>query len=122
DRKVNTTDPEFYRWTQWIFLKIYDSWYNTDTDKAEPIEKLVKIFEKSGNGNVHAVSTGWEVFTKEQWKAKSEKEKQETLMRYRLAYEGKAEVNWCSQLGTVLANDEVLDGPNGTLVSERGGY
>lgn len=121
DRRVNTTDPEYYRWTQWIFLKIYKSWYNKDTNKAEPIEKLIKIFEKDGNVKVNAVSGKVPVFTSIEWKKKSPKEKQDILMQYRLAYEGYSEVNWCPVLGTVLANDEILDGPNGP-VSERGGY
>lgn len=105
DRRVNTTDPDFYKWTQWMFLKFYDSWYNPIADKAEPIETLIKKFTKSDAG----------------WKSKSAKEKQDALMQYRLAYEGYAEVNWCPKLGTVLANDEIVEGPNGP-VSERGGY
>ena len=105
ERRVNTTDPEYYKWTQWIFLKAYNSWYNTGTNRAEPIESLVKKFEKSDPA----------------WKSKSEKEKQDILMQYRLAYEGYSEVNWCQKLGTVLANDEVVDGKDGP-VSERGGY
>lgn len=123
DRKVNTTDPDFYHWTQWIFLKIYNSWYNKDTDKAEPIETLIKRFEKSGNAAVNAVcdDNTTPQFSATDWKAKTEKEKQDTLMKYRLAYEGYSEVNWCEVLGTVLANDEVVDSPKGP-VSERGGY
>jgi leucyl-tRNA synthetase len=105
DRRVNTTDPNFYKWTQWIFLKIYDSWYNPETNKAEPIKNLIKKFEKSDPS----------------WKKKSAKEKQDILMQYRLAYEGYSEVNWCPKLGTVLANDEIVDGKAGP-VSERGGY
>jgi len=121
DRRVNTTDPEFYKWTQWIFLKIYNSWYNKKTNKAEPIEKLISAFEKSGNKGVRAVTNEWKEFTGAEWKAKTDLEKQEVLMKYRLAYEGYSEVNWCQELGTVLANDEILDGPTGP-VSERGGF
>ncbi len=104
DRKVDTTDPAYYKWTQWIFLKLYESYYNKEKDKAEPISELVKKFEKRAD-----------------WKAKTAKEKQDELMKYRLAYEGYSEVNWCPILGTVLANDEIVDGPKGP-VSERGGY
>lgn len=121
DRRVNTTDPEFYRWTQWIFLKIYNSWYNKKSNKAEPIEKLIKTFEKSGNVGIEAVGSFVPEFVAKEWKEKTEKDKQDILMNYRLAYEGYSEVNWSPVLGTVLANDEVVDGPNGP-VSERGGY
>ncbi len=118
DRRVNTTDPNFYKWTQWIFLKIYESWYNPKTNKAEPIKNLIKKFEKSG-GDLPAGEAG--DFSAKEWKAKSEKEKQDVLMKYRLAYEGYSEVNWCPKLGTVLANDEIVEGKDGP-VSERGGY
>src|SRR3989338_6355759 len=124
DRRINTTDPDFYHFTQWIFLKIYGSWYNKSTEKAEPIETLVKKFEKSGNiGNsyVNAVTDNTEIFSALEWKSKTEKEKQDILMKYRLAYEGYSEVNWCPGLGTVLANDEILEAPKG-LVSERCGF
>ena len=121
DRKVDTTDPNFYRWTQWIFLKIYNSWYNKEKNKAEPIEDLVKRFEKRGNIGVRAAGGVPTEFTAADWKSKSPKEKQDVLMKYRLAYEGYSEVNWSPVLGTVLANDEVIDGPNGP-VSERGNY
>ncbi len=121
DRKVNTTDPEFYKWTQWIFLKIYNSWYNKDVNKAEPIEKLVKEFEKNGNRKINAFTDYTYKFSKEEWNNFPPKEKQDVLMKYRLAYEGYSEVNWSPKLGTVLANDEIVDGPNGP-VSERGGF
>ncbi len=126
ERKVNTTDPDFYKWTQWIFLKLYDSWYgSTDsprvTKKARPISELVKHFEKDGNRYVNAVTDNTVEFSAAEWKSKTDKEKQDMLMKYRLAYEGYSDVNWSPKLGTVLANDEVVDGPNGP-VSERGGF
>lgn len=123
DRKVNTTDPEYYRWTQWIFLQIYDSWYDTSKDKAQPISLLVKRFAKEGNKSISAVcDEHTPSFTAKEWNAKTAKEQQDVLMKYRLAYEGYSEVNWCPELGTVLANDEIVDGPDGKPVSERGGY
>ncbi|MBA3733053.1 leucine--tRNA ligase [Patescibacteria group bacterium] len=121
DRKISTDDPNFYRWTQWIFLKIYNSWYNKKTNKAEPITELIKKFEKSGSTGILAVTENNQSFTSSDWKSKTSKEKQDVLMKYRLAYEGFSEVNWCPQLGTVLANDEVIDSPKGP-VSERGGF
>lgn len=120
-RKINTTDPNYYHWTQWIFLKLYGSWYNKDKNRAEPITTLIKIFEKSGNEKVNGASSKVELFSAQEWKLKIEKEKQDILMKYRLAYEGYSEVNWCPVLGTVLANDEVADSPKGP-VSERGGF
>ncbi len=123
DRKVNTTDPEYYRWTQWIFLQIYNSWYDISKNKAQPIDVLIKKFAKEGNIKVQAVcDENTSVFSATEWKNKTAKEQQDILMKYRLAYEGYAEVNWCPGLGTVLANDEVVDGPDGKPVSERGGY
>nr|MBP7832087.1 class I tRNA ligase family protein [Candidatus Paceibacterota bacterium] len=121
-RKVNTTDPEYYKWTQDIFLKLYDSWYDTEKKKARPIAELVKLFEKNGNVDTVAYSTNFpKRFGDVEWKHFDDITKQEVLMQYRLAYEGEAEVNWCEKLGTVLANDEIVDSPNGP-VSERGSY
>lgn len=105
-REVRTIDPTYYKWTQWIFLQLFDSYYDEKENIAKPISELISRFEKEDKT----------------WKEKSEKEKQDVLMNYRLAYEGYSEVNWCPELGTVLANDEVVDGPNGTMVSERGGF
>ena len=107
DREVRTCDPAFYKWTQWAFLQMFDSWYDPAVDKARPIAELIAKFE----------STGYEDVTPAQWKAASEKEKSDILMRYRIAYQGETSVNWCEGLGTVLANDEVKDG-----LSVRGGY
>jgi leucyl-tRNA synthetase len=117
DREVRTCDPKYYKWTQWAFLKMFGSWYDNNLQKARPIEVLEEAFSKNGSAAVNAACNEHEPFTAEQWNAFSEKEKADMLMNYRIAYQGETTVNWCPQLGTVLANDEVKDG-----LSVRGGY
>ena len=116
-REVRTCDPGYYKWTQWAFQQMFNSYYCNDLQKARPISELVEAFEANGTQGLNVACSEELSFTAEEWKAKSEKEKQQVLMNYRIAYRGETMVNWCAALGTVLANDEVVNG-----VSERGGY
>ena len=117
-RELRTSEPEFYKWTQWIFTELFNHYYDNDSDKAESIESLIKRFETEGNSNVNAVcDADTETFSAEEWSNYSEKEQADILLKYRLTYLAESEVNWCPELGTVLANDEIVNG-----VSERGGF